>query len=134
MVGVVTMMPGLSSQEMETYISKPIEEQLVSLKGVRYIRSTSQDGFSIVTLEFPYGTNMQRALVDVQTIMNVTQSNLPATGANLKPSFVVPIDPLNLPVLSLAATGDPAQGWTPVKVREFVDNEAVRRRKAVPNG
>lgn len=131
MIGVVTMMPGLSTQEMELYISKPIEELLVNLKGVRYIRSTSQDGFSIVTLEFPYGTNMERALVDVQTLMNVTQSQLPATGANLKPSFVVPIDPLNLPILSLAATGDPAQGWTPVKVREFVDNEVVRRLKAV---
>jgi hydrophobic/amphiphilic exporter-1 (mainly G- bacteria), HAE1 family len=133
MIGVVTMMPGLSSQEMELYISKPIEEQLVNLKGVRYIRSTSQDGFSIVTLEFPYGTNMERALVDVQTLMNVTQSNLPATGANLKPSFIVPIDPLNLPILSLAVTGDPAQGWDPVKVREFADNETIRRLKAVPD-
>lgn len=131
MIGVVTMMPGLSASEMELYISKPIEEQLVNLKGVRYIRSTSQDGFSIVTLEFPYGSDMERALVDVQTLMNVTQSNLPATGANLKPSFVVPIDPLNLPILSLAVTGDPAQGWDPVKVREFADNEVVRRLKGV---
>lgn len=133
MIGVVTMMPGLSAQEMELYISKPIEEQLVNLQGVRYIRSTSQDGFSIVTLEFPYGTNMERAQVEVQTLMNVTQSNLPATGANLKPSFVVPIDPLNLPVLSLALTGDPKEGWDPVQVREFADNEVVRRLKAVPN-
>lgn len=133
MIGVVTMMPGLSTAEMELYISKPIEEQLVNLKGVRYIRSTSQDGFSIVTLEFPYGTDIERALVDVQTLMNVTQSNLPATGANLKPSFVVPIDPLNLPVVSLALTGDPARGWDPVKVREFADNEVVRRLKSVPN-
>ncbi|MBV6459427.1 MAG: Multidrug resistance protein MdtB [Fimbriimonadaceae bacterium] len=133
MIGVVTMMPGLSASEMELYISKPIEEQLVNLKGVRYIRSTSQDGFSIVTLEFPYGSDMERALVDVQTLMNVTQSNLPSTGANLKPSFVVPIDPLNLPVVSLAVTGDPTQGWDPVKVREFADNEMVRRLKGVTN-
>lgn len=131
MIGVVTMMPGLSSQEMELYISKPIEEQLVNMKGVRYIRSTSQDGFSIVTLEFPYGANIERALVDVQTLMNVTQSNLPATGANLKPSFIVPIDPLNLPILSLAVTGDPQQGWDMVRVREFADNEVIRRLKAV---
>lgn len=133
MIGVVTMMPGLSAQEMELYISKPIEEQLVNLQGVRYIRSTSQDGFSIVALEFPYGTNMQKALVDVQALMNVTQSNLPATGANLKPSFIVPIDPLNLPILSLAVTGDKSQGWDPVRVREFADNEMVRRLKSVPD-
>ncbi len=131
MMGVVTMMPGLSSQEMETYISKPIEEQLINVKGVRYVRSTSQDGFSIVTLEFPYGTNMQRAQTDIQSLMNVVQSSLPATGANLKPSFVVPIDPLNLPVLTLAIEGDPAKGWDLGKVREFTDNTVVQRLKAV---
>lgn len=131
MVGVVTMMPGLSSQEMETYISKPIEEQLVNVKGVRYVRSTSQDGFSIVTLEFPYGTNMQRAQTDIQSLMNVVQSNLPATGANLKPSFIVPIDPLNLPILSLSIEGDASQGWNLTKVREFTDNTVVRRLKSV---
>ena len=52
MVGVVTMMPGLSGSEMELYVSKPIEEQLVNLRHLRYIRSTSQDGFSMVSLEF----------------------------------------------------------------------------------
>ncbi len=131
MVGVVTMMPGLSSQEMETYISKPIEEQLINVKGVRYVRSTSQDGFSIVTLEFPYGTNMQRAQTDIQSLMNVVQSNLPSTGANLKPSFIVPIDPLNLPILTLSIEGDASQGWNLAKVREFTDNTVVRRLKSV---
>src|SRR5262249_10554368 len=52
MVGVVTMMPGLSAEEMEIYISKPIEERMVDIKGVHYIRSASQDGFSIVSIEF----------------------------------------------------------------------------------
>jgi hydrophobic/amphiphilic exporter-1 (mainly G- bacteria), HAE1 family len=125
MIGVVTMMPGLSAQEMELYVSKPIEEQLVNIQGLTYIRSSSQDGFSIVTLEFPYGFNMQRALTDVQALMNVTQAQLPATGANLKPSFIVPIDPLNLPILSLALTGDPEKGWDPVRVREFADNTVI---------
>ena len=133
LIGVVTMMPGLSSQEMELYISKPIEEQLVNVRGIRYIRSNSQDGFSIVTLEFPYGTDMQKALVDVQALMNIVQSNLPATGANLKPSWIVPIDPLNLPVLSLSLRGDPGQGWDPVRVREFADNTVINRLKTVPN-
>jgi len=131
LIGVVTMMPGLSAQEMELYISKPIEEQLVHMPGLRFIRSSSQDGFSIVTLEFHYGSDMRRALVDVQTLMNVTQSNLPSTGANLKPSFVVPIDPLNLPILTLSLRGDPAKGWDMTRVRELADNTVVARLKAV---
>src|SRR5664280_2616234 len=80
MIGVVTMMPGLSSQEMEMYVAKPIEEQLVNVKNLHYIRSTSQDGFAIVSLEFNYGTDMKKALFDVQSLMNVVQANLPATG------------------------------------------------------
>ncbi len=131
MVGVVTMMPGLSAQEMELNVSKPIEEQMVNVKGVRYIRSTSQEGFSIVSLEFPYGSDMQKALFDVQALMNVAQASLPATGANLKPSWVVPIDPLNLPVVSFSLTGDPAKGWNPASLRELADNEVINRLKGV---
>lgn len=133
MIGIVTMMPGLSAQDMELYVSNPIEQQMVHIQGVRYIRSTSQSGFSIVTLEFPYGVDMQKALVDVQALMNVTQSNLPSTGANLKPSWVVPIDPLNLPVLTLSLHGDPKQGWDAVRVREFADNTVINRLKEVEN-
>ncbi|MCL5773457.1 MAG: efflux RND transporter permease subunit, partial [Firmicutes bacterium] len=127
-IGVVSMMPGLSAQEMEMYISKPIEESLVNVKNLRYIRSTSQDGLSIVSLEFFYKTDMKKALFDVQALMNVVQANLPATGANLKPSWVVAIDPLNIPILSLSLKGE---GWDPLKLREFADNEVVNRLKTV---
>src|SRR5450759_1222166 len=44
-IGVFTMMPGLSAQEMELYISKPIEEQMTNVRNVHYLRSTYQDGF-----------------------------------------------------------------------------------------
>src|SRR5262249_11222255 len=106
MIGITSMMPGLSAEEMETYISKPIEERLINIPNVRYVRSTSQEGFSIVTLEFPYGTDIDKALVNVQSLLNVIQADLPSTGANLKPSWALKIDPLNLPVLTLSLTGD----------------------------
>ena len=130
MIGVVTMMPGLSAQEMEMYVAKPIEEQMVNVKNLHYIRSTSQDGFAIVSLEFNYGTDMKKALFDAQSLMNVVQANLPATGANTKPSWVLSIDPLNLPILSMSVTGD--SRWDKVKLREFVDNDVVNRIKTIP--
>jgi HAE1 family hydrophobic/amphiphilic exporter-1 len=131
MVGVISMMPGLSAQEMETYISKPVEESLVNVKSLHYIRSSSQDGFSIVSLEFNYGTDMKKALFDVQSLMNVVQANLPATGANLKPSWVLAIDPLNLPILSLAVTGD--ERWDKERLRQLVDNDVINRLKVIPD-
>jgi hydrophobic/amphiphilic exporter-1 (mainly G- bacteria), HAE1 family len=127
-VGVVSMMPGLSAEDMETYFSKPIEERMVDLKNVHFVRSTSQEGFSIVSVEFWYGTDMKKALFDVQSLMNVVQADLPMTGANLKPSWVLAIDPLNLPVLSLAVTSD---RHDPVQLRTLVENEVVNRLKVV---
>ncbi len=128
MVGIVSMMPGLSAEEMEIYFSKPIEERMVDLKNVHFVRSTSQEGFSIVTVEFWYGTDMKKALFDVQSLMNVVQADLPMTGANLKPSWVLAIDPLNIPVLTLAVT---AQGYDPVQLRTLVENQVVNRLKTV---
>ncbi|MDQ2687156.1 MAG: efflux RND transporter permease subunit, partial [Armatimonadota bacterium] len=133
LVGIVTRMPGLSAQEMETYVSKPIEERMTDIRGARYIRSTSQDGLSIVSLEFPYGTDMQKATTDVQALMNAVQADLPQTGANLKPSWVLPIDPLNLPILSISVTGDADQGWTPLALRQWAENEGVRALKQTPD-
>ena len=128
MVAVASMMPGLSAEEMETYFSRPIEERMVDLKNVHFVRSTSQEGFSIVTIEFWYGTDMKKALFDVQSLMNVVQADLPMTGANLKPSWVLAIDPLNIPVLSLAVTGE---AYDPVQLRTLVENEVVNRLKGV---
>ena len=128
LVGVVSMMPGLSAEEMELYFSKPIEERMVDLKNVHFVRSTSQEGFSIVTVEFWYGTDIKKALFDVQALMNVVQADLPMTGANLKPSWVLAIDPLNIPVLTLAVT---AEGYDPVQLRTLVENEVVNRLKVV---
>jgi HAE1 family hydrophobic/amphiphilic exporter-1 len=127
-VAVVSMMPGLSAEEMEIYFSKPIEERMVDLKNVHFVRSTSQEGFSIVSVEFWYGTDMKKALFDVQALMNVVQADLPTTGANLKPSWVLAIDPLNIPVLSLAVTGE---GYDQVQLRTLVENEIVNRLKVV---
>jgi HAE1 family hydrophobic/amphiphilic exporter-1 len=129
-VGVVSMMPGLSAEEMEIYFSKPIEERMVDLKNVHFVRSTSQEGFSIVSIEFWYGTDMKKALFDVQSLMNVVQADLPMTGANLKPSWVLAIDPLNIPVLSLAMTGE---GYDGVQLRTLAENQVVNRLKTVKN-
>ncbi|GAC1580637.1 MAG: efflux RND transporter permease subunit [Candidatus Elarobacter sp.] len=128
LISVVTMTPGYSAEETATYFSKPIEERMTDLKGVRFIRSISQDGLSTVTLQFPYGVEMQRALIDVQQLVKQAEGDLPYDRANLKPSYVVPVDPLNTPVLQLSVR---AIGWDPVRLREFVANDVVRELKGV---
>ncbi|HVA27267.1 MAG TPA: efflux RND transporter permease subunit, partial [Candidatus Baltobacteraceae bacterium] len=129
LISVITMAPGYAPEDVETYFSKPIEERMTAAPDVRFIRSYSQQGISTVTLQFPYGTNMQRALVDVQQLAKQAEGDLPYDRANLKPSFVVPVDPLNTPALQLSVT---AKGWDPVRLREFVANDVVNAVKGVP--
>ncbi|MHB8199148.1 MAG: efflux RND transporter permease subunit [Vulcanimicrobiaceae bacterium] len=129
LISVITMTPGYTPQEVETYFTKPIEERMTDLRGVRYIRSYSQQGISTVTLQFHYGANMQQALVNVQQLAKQAEGELPYDRANLKPSYVVPVDPLNPPVLQLAVTG---AGWDPVALRQFVANNVVADLKGVP--
>lgn len=74
---------------------------------------------------------MSKALFEVQSLMNVVQANLPSMGANSKPSWVLPIDPLNLPILSLSVSGD--NRWDKIKLREFVDNDVVNRIRTIPD-
>lgn len=129
LIGIVTEMPGLSAEDMETYFSSPIEQKMVSVQDVRYIRSVSQDGFSMVVLEFPYGHNMQKAYTEVQALMEAAKGELPGDDANRTPSFIVKVDPLNLPVLTLALTGDESQGWDKAKLRDLADNQILNRFK-----
>ncbi|MBC5816194.1 MAG: efflux RND transporter permease subunit, partial [Candidatus Eremiobacteraeota bacterium] len=114
LISVITMTPGYAPREVETYFSKPIEERMTDLKGVRFIRSISQRDISIVTLQFQYGADMQRALVDVQQLVKQAEGDLPYDRANLKPSYVIPVDSLNTPVLQLSVRGS---GWDPVQLR-----------------
>ncbi|GAC1354583.1 MAG: efflux RND transporter permease subunit [Vulcanimicrobiaceae bacterium] len=129
LISVITMTPGYAPREVETYFSKPIEQRMTDLKGVRFIRSISQRDLSIVTLQFQYGADMQRALIDVQQLVKQAEGDLPYDRANLKPSYVIPVDPLNTPVLQLSVQG---ATWDPVQLRQFVANDVVSELKTVP--
>ena len=83
LLGLATEMPGLSAREMETYFSGPIEQRMVNVSKVRYIRSVSQDGFSMVVLEFPYGADMQRAQTEVQQCHSTSTGKSSATSRKM---------------------------------------------------
>src|SRR5258708_5729536 len=51
-ISVTTGYKGAAPQEIETQISKPIEEQFSTLEGVKKVYSVNQEGFSVVTVQF----------------------------------------------------------------------------------
>ncbi|MCA9520910.1 MAG: efflux RND transporter permease subunit, partial [Myxococcales bacterium] len=64
-ITVTTRYPGAAPEEIEDKITRPIEEALNSVEGLKKLSSTSMQGFCRVTLEFDWGTNRDAAMVDV---------------------------------------------------------------------
>ncbi len=62
LVAVITRTPGSSPMEVETYISKPIEQRMTVLDGVRFVRSSSQQDLSLVTVQFAWGGDIDKAV------------------------------------------------------------------------
>lgn len=104
---VRTELPGAAPSEVETLLSKPIEEALGVIKGVRQVRSVSRPGQSDVTLEFEWGTVMDYAVLDVREKLDVLE--LPDEA--LRP-VVLRFDPSEDPVLRLGLAFKHEQGKT----------------------
>src|SRR6266481_2308862 len=65
MVDIVTQSPGLSSEEIERYITIPIETQVSGIKNLRTIRTISLYGLSDVKLQFSFDYTYDEALQQV---------------------------------------------------------------------
>ncbi len=98
---VRTEYPGAAPAEMESLVTKPVEEAVGIIKGVRMVRSVSRAGQSDVTLEFMWGTNMDYAALDVREKLEVIQLPLEADRPTL-----LRFDPSTEPVLRFALSHD----------------------------
>ena len=77
MVSVVTVYPGAGPKEIETTVSKPIEEALASLNGLKHIRSFSNEGVCVVLAEFSFTTDVETATNEVQRKIDGVRADLP---------------------------------------------------------
>ncbi|HEX7029776.1 MAG TPA: efflux RND transporter permease subunit [Gammaproteobacteria bacterium] len=93
-ITVRTELPGAAPQEIENLISRPIEEAVGIIKGVRTVRSVSRTGQSDVTLEFAWGTDMDMAGVDIRDRLGVLDLPLEAESP-----ILLRFDPSSEPVL-----------------------------------
>ncbi|MBM9592387.1 efflux RND transporter permease subunit [Leptospira sp. 201903075] len=97
---IVTLYPNASPGEIETLISKPIEEIVASVPGTDRISSDSVEGASIVYIRFRWGTNMDQAMIQTREKVDLVKGNLPQ---DTKKSIVLRFDPNESPILRLAA-------------------------------
>src|SRR5216684_6136934 len=83
MVDVITQSPGLSAEEMERYITIPIETQVAALRNLKTIRTISLYGLSDVKLQFTFDYTYDEAL---QQVLNRLAQLAPLLG-NVQPGI-----------------------------------------------
>ncbi|HPG73046.1 MAG TPA: efflux RND transporter permease subunit, partial [Bacteroidales bacterium] len=76
-ISVVTIYAGANASDIETNISKPIEDACNSVENLKQINSISRDNMSIVTLEFEWETNLDEAANDIRNALEFVKDNLP---------------------------------------------------------
>ena len=76
-ITVVTVYPGASSEEIESLISKPIEDALSTLEGLDKVYSSSLEGVSYVTAQFGLGVDMKIAEIRLRENVNGVKRKLP---------------------------------------------------------
>jgi HAE1 family hydrophobic/amphiphilic exporter-1 len=97
---VETRFPGAAPGEVETLVTRPIEEVVGIVSGVKRLTSVSRPGLSQVTLEFEWGRNMDFAALDVRQKLELI--TLPR---EIEKPVLLRFDPANDPVLRLFVTG-----------------------------
>lgn len=109
-VVVVTQWPNVAPEEMETQVTRPIEQAVSSASGINLVSSTSTQGSSNVRIQFNYGVDISRAAVDVLQLVERSRQRLPA-DPTLQTPIVFKLDPSQLPILIYGVSGerDPAR-------------------------
>ncbi|MCL2650752.1 MAG: efflux RND transporter permease subunit [Candidatus Azobacteroides sp.] len=79
---VITAYPGASASDIETNVTRPIEDVLNSVENLKKITSQSKDNMSLVTVELNYGTDISTATNDVRDKLDLVKSSLPTEVSN----------------------------------------------------
>ncbi|MFH0296748.1 CusA/CzcA family heavy metal efflux RND transporter [Bradyrhizobium sp. 31Argb] len=124
MVDIVTQSPGLSAEEIERYITIPIETQVAGLKNLRTIRTISLYGLSDVKLQFSFDYTYDEAL---QQVLN-RLAQLPPLPGNVQPT-ISPLSPIG-EIFRYRLVGPP--NYSVLDLKTLQDWVLQRRFRAVP--
>lgn len=128
-VVITTLYPGAGPEEIETLVSKPLEDAVGSVNGMKNITSTSQEGVSSVAIEFELGTDLDTAVADVRGKVDAARMSLPDDS---KSPVIQKIDIGAEPILYLGISSK----RPPRELRQLVDDvikDRLGKLKGVAN-
>lgn len=102
-ISVMTSYAGANASEIETNVTKILENGLNSVDGLKEITSSSKDYMSLVTLEFEWGSNMDEAVNDIRSAIDMIYDNLPD---GVSRPLIFKFNTSSFPIIQYAITAD----------------------------
>jgi hydrophobic/amphiphilic exporter-1 (mainly G- bacteria), HAE1 family len=125
-VQVRVQLPGASAEEVESSITKTVEETVNTVNGIDELRTNSNQGNMQSQITFNLERNMDSAIQDVRDKMAQVQQRFPR---DTQPATVTKYDPDSQPILTLAISGD----RDPKELTEIVDTKIKQNLETINN-
>lgn len=100
-IGVVTTYGGASASDIETNVTRPVEDALNSVSNLKEITSTSSDGLSVIFMNFEYGTNLDEASNDIRSNLGFIDRILPEDAES---PMIMKFNSSMMPIIFYAVT------------------------------
>lgn len=119
-IAVNVTYPGAAPNEIETLVSKPIEDELSTISGMKKIRSTCNEGSAVIVAEFSSDTDIGYAEQQIRDKVAFARKKLPS---EVEEPVIRRFDPSDLPIISISMQSDMAEN-------EFYDfaSETIKQR------
>ncbi|MDR1553602.1 MAG: efflux RND transporter permease subunit [Prevotellaceae bacterium] len=102
-VSVITAYPGANAADIETNITRVLEDNLNTVNNLKKLTSTSRDNVSMITLELEWGCDINEAVNDVRDVVSRTRDYLPD---EITYPTIFKFSSSMMPVMVLTATAD----------------------------
>lgn len=124
-VAVTVVQPGAAPTEMETQVTRLVEDAVAGLGQVKHINSTVNEGVSTTAIEFQLGVDLEKATNDVRNAVSGTRGNLPA---DVQEPLVQRVEFTSVPFVNFVVN---APGMSPEELSWFIDNTVSKRLLAI---
>ncbi len=100
-VVIKTVYPGADPQEVETSVSRKVEDALSNLEGVDFLETKSMPNASVIVANLKYAVDVDKAMQDAQRYIDNIKKDLPA---DIEGPVMSKVSPNDLPIISISAT------------------------------
>jgi len=111
-IAIITTYTGVGPADMETLVTKPIEEAVASVENIKHIRSQSKLGASLILAEFDWGIDLDKSEKDIRNNVDFIRDYLPDEASE---PLIIAFDPQKMPILFMSVSGP----MGPAELREL---------------